>query len=132
MFLGETRMKAINVYEIILTFIGFSALFALGYVILFIASLFFLTLPLLYILNGWVLSILWEWFVVSTFEISPLTIPEAIGLAALVSFLTCSYQSGEPGQTNEERIRRIIESICYSIARPLVVLILGWIVHQFI
>jgi len=33
-------MKAVNVYEIIMTIIGLTALFALGYVILAIASLF--------------------------------------------------------------------------------------------
>jgi uncharacterized membrane protein YkvI len=35
-------LKIVNVYEIILTLVGFSALIALGYVILVIASLFFL------------------------------------------------------------------------------------------
>jgi len=35
-------MKAVNVYEIIMTIVGFTTLFALGYIILVIASLFFL------------------------------------------------------------------------------------------
>lgn len=40
------------------------------------------------VLNGWVLSKLWAWFIVTTFGLPTLAVPEAIGLATVVSFLS--------------------------------------------
>ncbi len=41
--------------------------------------------------SGYVLTILWHWFVVPTFQLPELTIFPAIGIAMVVSYLT--YQS---------------------------------------
>lgn len=39
-------------------------------------------------MNGWALSKLWSWFIVSTFALPALTIPAAIGVALVVNYLT--------------------------------------------
>lgn len=43
-----------------------------------ILFLFVITVAGGFIMNGWVLSVLWGWFVVPLFNIAPLTIPYAI------------------------------------------------------
>lgn len=36
------------------------------------------------LLNGWVLCRLWLWFIAATFHVSPLSIPQAIGVAIVL------------------------------------------------
>ena len=45
---------------------------------------------LAYLLNGWVLHILWGWFIVPVQH--NISIPEAMGIALIVGFLTSHYQ----------------------------------------
>lgn len=40
------------------------------------------------VLNGWVLSFLWKWFISDIFGIQALTVGQAIGVSMTVSFLT--------------------------------------------
>lgn len=37
------------------------------------------------VLNGWVLSILWGWFLVPTLKLPPLTVVQAIGIAMVIT-----------------------------------------------
>jgi hypothetical protein len=39
------------------------------------------------IINGWVLAMMWGWFVVPTFNLSQISIPEAIGISLIIYFL---------------------------------------------
>lgn len=78
------------------------------------------------ILNGWVLSILWGWFAVPTFGLPALSIPSAIGVALVVSYLT--YQYIPDRNSDEDSAGR---SISFIIARPFIALFIGWIVQMF-
>ena len=40
------------------------------------------------LLRGWVLSILWRWFMVPTLGLPALSVPQAIGIALVVGMLT--------------------------------------------
>lgn len=72
-------------------------------------------------LSGWVITKLWEWYVVP-FEIPQITIAHAVGLDLLISYLTMHY-------TNTQRT--LTERVMISIGTPLVFLLLGCIVNQF-
>jgi hypothetical protein len=77
----------------------------------------------LYILKGFVISKLWLWFVVPYFGLEPLSIPLAIGLGMIVSFVS------NPRKENDVKIR---DTCLFSILLSLLTLLSGWIVHLFI
>lgn len=84
--------------------------------------------PLGYILNGWVLSLLWEWFVVSVFGVPALGIAQAIGLSIIIGFLTrhVSY-----AKADEDALKNLIKAYIAAFFSPLFTLGVAWIVHQF-
>lgn len=78
--------------------------------------------------SGYVLSKLWLWFVVTTFELAPLSIPAAIGISLVVRYLT--YM---PPQIDKDKspTERLIESTVYAFIIPLFALVVGSIVSLF-
>ena len=82
-----------------------------------------MSLPLLCILNGYVLSVPWGWFVISLFSDMPrLSISAAIGLSIVVRFIT-----NHQGEDKREWYVILSSGFLY----PLVVLLAGEIVHQY-
>jgi hypothetical protein len=81
--------------------------------------------PLTSILNGYVLSLLWSWFLVPTFHIPALNIPQAIGISIIVHKLTYFYQGSSS-------IPKPWESIGVALFAPLFTLCTGWIVRMFL
>lgn len=75
------------------------------------------------ILKGFVLTILWGWFVSDIFGLRRLSIAEALGVALLVGALTYQYA----GEDNRTWVQRLI----YMIVTPVLFLVLGWVYHQF-
>jgi len=82
------------------------------------------------LLNGWVFSKLWLWFIVPVFELPVLNIPSAIGIGTVVSFLTYQYfqTKSDPDETTGMAVFR---ATVYTVLRPLMVLLFGYIVLQF-
>lgn len=80
------------------------------------------------IINGYTFSVLWGWFIVPTFGVPNLSIASAIGITLGASILTqqTQYEKEDPGFG----IKIVIRS-GKLILKALVVLIIGWIVHQF-
>lgn len=96
----------------------------------FMALLYLLVLlPLGVLWSGFALSNLWAWFVVSTFGVPPLSIPAAIGLSLIISYLTRQKTSIDK---SKETIELIIESVMWMAFRPAAALGIGWIVLQWI
>lgn len=85
--------------------------------------------PVLATWNGYVLSVLWGWFVVTTFEARPLTIPAAIGIAAVVGYLT--HQISDYIDKDKSTTQRYTETILLGLMRPAFALVFGWLVYQF-
>lgn len=75
-------------------------------------------------LNGLALKTLWDWFIVRYFGIKALTIPEALGLALIVSYTTYHYSGKDE--------RNFTDQMGSAIAYPLVVLFLGWVYTWFL
>ena len=76
-------------------------------------------------LNGWAFSILWGWFIVTTFGMVPVTIPAAIGLVCVVGYATKQHV---PKNDSDEDIWHDLK---VSFLNPFVALGAGWIVKGF-
>lgn len=81
------------------------------------------------ILNGWVLTYLWLWFV-TPLGLPSLSIAHAIGISCVISFLT--YQYIERPKEKEPLQSQISTLVTVCVFRPLIVLGFGWIIHFFV
>lgn len=81
------------------------------------------------IFSGFVLSIMWDWFVVPTFDVGSLSIPVAIGLAMIVNYLTYHGTTRESKANDETEV--LVEFLVLSIGKPALYLLMGWIVTLF-
>lgn len=73
------------------------------------------------LIRGWVLSFLWDWFLV------PLGLPaigfwHSVGICLMVAFLTYHYYNFQRSQPN------LNEALIYVFS-PLAVLGIGWVIH---
>jgi putative Mn2+ efflux pump MntP len=85
------------------------------------------------VMSGWVITYLWQWFVMPVFDIRSISIVEAIGISMIASFLTYQYQaSRQKEKDNRTTEEHIIEMLQYGIFRPLGVLGGAYIVHLFL
>ncbi len=80
-------------------------------------------------LNGWALSVLWGWFFVPTLGLPALDIVQAIGIAMVVSYLT--YQHIDTQPKDEDSTSKMIGMGVLTVARPLIAVAFGWVVHSF-
>jgi len=76
------------------------------------------------LLEGYVLSVLWGWFIVPVFSAPRLTVAYAIGLALLVGMLT--HRVRKPEDTPETPF-----FLAMSVINPVIFLVIGWIVKAF-
>jgi phosphate/sulfate permease len=104
-----------------------SALVIVGAIALI--PMLFAGLALSAIINGWVLSILWGWFITPVFGIPAISVGQAIGLAMVVSYLTYQHIEQDSDKDKTERFAGIFAVL---LIRPLMSLLLGYIVHLFI
>ena len=92
-----------------------------------VIGVFFGVLALSVIVNGYVLSILWVWFVVPL-GLPVISVAHSIGLAMVTGWLTYQYTN----KKEEDNIKALIsEFAILFIVRPLAVLGVGYIVKQF-
>lgn len=77
------------------------------------------------ILSGYVLSVLWAWFIVSTFGLPLLTIPVAIGITLVVGYLT---KQADFNNSDREDYQKRFNA--YMIVKPLAALVVGWVVKM--
>lgn len=89
------------------------------------ALLLILFLPIAATWNGFVLSKLWEWFIVPSLHAPSLRIPYAIGIALIVGWLTHKTR-----KTEDEP--EAIHIIVMSLILPPLLLGYGWVVTLFI
>lgn len=88
-----------------------------------------ISLPLAFVAacwGGYVLSVMWAWFIVPVFQAPTLRIPYAIGLALVMSMLTHQHK------VNTEDDTPAWAYSLFSMAMGLVFLVYGWIVKAFV
>lgn len=74
--------------------------------------------------RGYVLTFLWSWFVVVGLGAKPLTVPLAIGVSLLVSFLTLQRAPMREKVNAGDYVNMLL--------MPLLALGMGWITNQFV
>jgi hypothetical protein len=87
-------------------------LLGLGFIVLLVVSS---------IWSGYVLSILWSWFMVTTFGLPELSIPQAIGLSLILGYF-------HRATTKEQDPAAALAVVLVS---PLIFLMIGWVVKGF-
>lgn len=85
----------------------------------------FATIPFAGILNGWVVSILWGWFVGPQFHLPSVGIAEAGGISLVISMLT--YQD-----TPRDKDREWWEPLARMFMKPFFGLLFGCIWKAFL
>ena len=91
-----------------------------------------LALPITSLWYGYVLSILWAWFVVPAFHVAPLSILLAIGVSIVVRMFTSSYTESNDKKDEDKAGQRMFGSIFYALLYPLFALAFGAIIHAFL
>lgn len=81
------------------------------------------------IINGYVLSVLWMWFIVPTFDAPALGIVSAIGVAIVASYLT--YQTHGHEKDKRSLSDLIKEGAEMVLLKPSIALSFGWVAHLF-
>ena len=80
--------------------------------------------------KGFVLSVLWRWFMVPIFGLPELSLVVAIGVGLVISFLTYQHIEIEPAE-EESFGYRFGKALFAAIFYPAIALFFGWIVHLF-
>lgn len=80
------------------------------------------------IINGFVFSKLWLWFIVPTFQIHPLRVVEAIGITLLINFFLLNR-----GVKSDDKFwEKFASNIINLILMAGFVLFTGWVVTLFL
>lgn len=79
-------------------------------------------IPVAVITRGYILSILWTWFLLPL-NFPQISIPEAMGLSLVISFFR---KNSSPIRENS-----LSTQIITNLTEPWLALLLGYIIHQF-
>jgi hypothetical protein len=82
------------------------------------------------LMNGWALSKLWLWFIVPTFDLPPISIPAAIGMAIVVGYMSKTIKPTKPGEKTYGEA--LLEDFGVSTFKPLFALLIGSIVRLYL
>jgi hypothetical protein len=80
------------------------------------------------LIKGFLLMKFYAWFIAPTFEVSELTLVQALGLSFFVGFLTFKYKKDEAKRTTTEVVTEALG--IYLVGYPLI-LLMGWILSLF-
>jgi len=80
--------------------------------------------------RGYVLSVLWGWFIVPVFHLPVLSIATAIGLCLIITFLT--HQPNSKDDSEDSAWDSFTSSIRIAFLGPLMALFAGWILTFFL
>ena len=95
-----------------------------------LAVIIILLTPVAMLFNGIVISILWEWFVVTQFALPSLSIPAAIGLGILINWITFSNPVIEHLDDNQKETY-FSSQVFTMLLMPWYFLFMGWIITLF-
>ncbi len=85
------------------------------------------------ILNGFVFMIFWKWFIASTLNVPPISLPQAIGLALLFRYLMPNSKSESSGKSLDDITEEGIgTSLAIMFFVGLATIGMGWLIFQFI
>ena len=107
-----------------------------GYTIigLLIAALVVAFITASTLFSGFVLATLWGWFLVPTLHVGAITTLQAAGISVVVKFLTYQVNIKELLDTDEgpDKWKKPAAGVIFAFVYPLLTLLVGWVIHQFI
>lgn len=80
--------------------------------------------------RGYVLSIMWGWFITATFGIRTLSIPAAIGVSYIFSFMCPTTDCKKDDDKDSPKVM-IIKTSARAFSAPALFLLCGYIVKQW-
>lgn len=83
-----------------------------------------LIVMLLMLYQGFILKLLWLWYVVPAFGFAPLKLVVAIGLGMIVGLLTLQHIP----RSEEDQVRAFL----FELYTPSLILVFGWIFSHFV
>jgi len=81
------------------------------------------------ILNGWVLSVLWAWFVMHQFHVAPIGVVQAMGIAMTARMFLPSSSTKTEEKSLSEALANLVGT---TVLGPLMVLGTAWILKAFL
>jgi hypothetical protein len=90
---------------------------------LFIGTLGLLAIAIAW--NGYVLSVLWAWFIVTAFAAPKLSVAAACGVSLVYGHLKLKTPSVKDNRGADEKL---IDAVVYGFLAPAFTLVFGWII----
>ncbi len=85
------------------------------------------------IINGWILSIIWGWFMVPIFHLPALSIPAAIGFVAVIGFVFHKPDLASEKEAEKKTItQNCVMVFNLMIVRPALTLLFCYIVKHYL
>lgn len=84
-------------------------------------------IPFVWMLEGWALSTLWRWFIVTQFHAVALTIPSAIGISIVFGLL-----KGTTFAAEDPKYKSFLTRVFAFIITPLFAVGCGWLVRMWL
>jgi hypothetical protein len=92
--------------------------------------IFFFTIAALSIsYKGYALSVLWDWFLVKTFEFQSISIPTAIGITLIVNFIISQPKVNK--ESEDLDAEAFFKMALIGTVIPTLTLLMGWITTLF-
>ena len=82
-------------------------------------------------LRGYVVSVMWAWFMVPAFELPTLSIPLAIGVSSVAQTMTGGAYTSSSDNKDKDTVDVVVEGIAKVFLAPLFILLFGYIVTLF-
>jgi hypothetical protein len=92
----------------------------------------FLVIVISTVLSGFVIQIMWGWFVTPLFGILPPTVAQAIGLSLFVGLFRAVENRGQGTDDGTPKTEKILTGIFVAVVNPLVYLALGYVIALFL
>ena len=95
-----------------------------------IAAIALLIFAAAMIVDGWALSIVWNWFIVDIFSAPALSIAEAIGISLVFGILTNHLQTSSD-DTDDALVKggRLLAKLFLT---PVLFVLIAWVVYQLV
>ena len=94
-----------------------------------IITTFIVTMVVSCLWSGYVLSVLWRWFMVPGLGLPSLSVGYAIGVAMVISYLTRQDIPEKEGESWQEKL---VRGVAVAALKPAIALLFGWTVTLFL
>lgn len=85
------------------------------------------------VMDGWILSTLWEWFVVGALHAPAIGVAQAVGLALTIRYaFRRSKPSEKDDDTPSEKMWKALKALGDSVVMALMFLLIGYVTHLFL